>query len=1025
MVAALCLAALLFAAPASRASVDLNGNGMSDIWELIYGASGLNPNNDDDGDGASNLAESIAGTDPLNPNSVAKISSYALAGTNFNVTMPCALGKQYQLLSIPVLGGTSNWTVEATTVVRSGTNVTLSASAPNSAPAKFFRIAVADVDTDGDGVNDWEEYQLGLDPMNPTSNNQLDGNGQLMTDYAYVVGKLASQNKVTITASDPTATQPDPGQNATSTGQFTVTRGGFPLNSITVSLTLGPSGAGIATEGVDFSPLPRSIYFPVGISSIPFVLMPLANTNRLSPAVATLRLLSGPGYTLGPSTNASVVIYPTATPTGTGLLGQYFTNASTTYSSSINFNPANLVMTNIDPAIDFTWGTTTNPIPNNGYYCVRWTGQVMPQYSETYYFDANTDDGVKLWVNDQLIIDDWIAKSASDVIGSIALQAGVRYDIKMDYFQKTVNAVAHLSWYSPSQPKTIIPSNRLYPPSVPPAPSAVVSPLYAYAFLGQPFSYTNQGANLATQLTAGPMPPGLSFNPANGVISGTPTVAGEYWITLTSQNAVGAGASVLDLLVIDTGTSVVREVWTNAPGVNVADIPLSTPASFVSTLGTLEGITGYGQNYGERIRGYFTAPLTGNYYFWIAGSDSAELWISDTSEPIEKVRRAYVSPAGGGTSPHQWNVQTSQQSKWLYLAAGQKYYLEILHKAGTGTNDNWSVAWLQDPLGTNTVPAGVVPGYVLGRYYSPPTAVTPGTLYAATLVAMPGVASTATGSATLRVNADGSQGIVSFSYSGLTSGASARHIYSDPYLTNPVVLIFDIDGNGVTRNPDGSYLWPIGAAGTLSTADVQEAIREGKAYLVVQTASNPDGEIYGHFTLANGTQTFTPPPPALTWTDDHSSSNAAARFLTQATFGASRTEIANVQANGYATWINNQFTSNTTHHLPLMNANISSDPTDPFDSVVVYNTWWQNSITAPDQLRQRVAFALSEILVTSQQGALQNEAPILCYYYDTLLDNAFGNFRALLHAVTLTPAMGDYLNMRGNDMGSIVTGIHA
>ena len=117
--------------------------------------------------------------------------------------------------------------------------------------------------------------------------------------------------------------------------------------------------------------------------------------------------MPGSGYTIGTPSNASVVIYPSQTAGGSGLTGQYYTNASATYSSSVNFNAANLKLTRTDTNVDFVWGTTTTPILNNGYYCVRWTGQVQPQYSDTYYFVANTDDGVKLWVNDQLIIDNW------------------------------------------------------------------------------------------------------------------------------------------------------------------------------------------------------------------------------------------------------------------------------------------------------------------------------------------------------------------------------------------------------------------------------------------------------------------------------------------------------------------------------------------------------------------------------------------------------------------------------------------
>src|SRR5437016_826406 len=101
------LAALLLGPGAVQAQmVDLNTNGMSDIWELLFNASGFAPNADADADGASNRAEATAGTDPSDPNSVAKISTFGSAGGIFSVTMPCALGKRYQLQSAPSLGST-------------------------------------------------------------------------------------------------------------------------------------------------------------------------------------------------------------------------------------------------------------------------------------------------------------------------------------------------------------------------------------------------------------------------------------------------------------------------------------------------------------------------------------------------------------------------------------------------------------------------------------------------------------------------------------------------------------------------------------------------------------------------------------------------------------------------------------------------------------------------------------------------------------------------------------------------------
>jgi len=198
--------------PARAQAIDLNGNGISDIWEWIYNAQDINPNADPDGDGYSNLQEAVAGTNPFNSNSYPHIVSFAYSAPDFSLTMPCALGKLYQLESLSVLAtAATNWVMETNMVARSGTNITL--TVPVTASGKMYRVAISDVDSDGDGVNDWEEYQLGLDPLNAFSNGQEDANGNALGDYAYVTNLLASQNVITITATVPTATEPDPGQN--------------------------------------------------------------------------------------------------------------------------------------------------------------------------------------------------------------------------------------------------------------------------------------------------------------------------------------------------------------------------------------------------------------------------------------------------------------------------------------------------------------------------------------------------------------------------------------------------------------------------------------------------------------------------------------------------------------------------------------------------------------------------------------------------------------------------------------------
>src|SRR5262249_7739301 len=162
----------------------------------------------------------------------------------------------------------------------------------------------------------------------------------------------------------------------------------------------------------------------------------------------------------------------------------------------------------------------------------------------------------------------------------------------------------------------------------------------AVGFLGQPFTFTVTGNNSASRYSASPLPPGLSFNTTNGVLSGVPNVAGNFHVSVTASNSQGIGASALYVQIFDTGSSVTPEVWMGVPGTNVSDIPVNTPATATNFLGSLESISNFGDDYGERIRGFITAPATANFSFWIAASDSAELWISNDNEPVNKVRRA-------------------------------------------------------------------------------------------------------------------------------------------------------------------------------------------------------------------------------------------------------------------------------------------------------------------------------------------------------------------------------------------------
>ncbi|MEH1980211.1 MAG: PA14 domain-containing protein, partial [Nostoc sp.] len=133
---------------------------------------------------------------------------------------------------------------------------------------------------------------------------------------------------------------------------------------------------------------------------------------------------------------------------GNGLTGQYYDN--------IDFT--NLKQTRTDPTVNFNWGDGS-PDPSVGAdtFSVRWTGQVEAKYSETYNFYTTADDGVRLWVNGQQIINQFVDQSATEYSGSIALVAGQKYDIKLEYYDNQYEAVSQLSWSSASQAKQIIP----------------------------------------------------------------------------------------------------------------------------------------------------------------------------------------------------------------------------------------------------------------------------------------------------------------------------------------------------------------------------------------------------------------------------------------------------------------------------------------------------------------------------------------------------------------------------------------
>ena len=181
-----------------------------------------------------------------------------------------------------------------------------------------------------------------------------------------------------------------------------------------------------------------------------------------------------------------------------------------------------------------------------------------------------------------------------------------------------------------------------------------------------------------------------------------------------------------------------------------------------------------------------------------------------------------------------------------------------------------------------------------------------------------------------------------------------------------------------------------------------------------------------------GTVNGTPPVPIVSPQD-------AARFLDQATFGATDADIHHLSLIGYQPWLNEQFAAPQSLLTPgveqalIVNTQPACASGDVKCNAAMFlennqgqdypeNAFWQQSLTAPDQLRQRVAYSLHEMLVISMTSTgVMNMPRGAAHYYDTLAADAFGNFRQLLQDVTLNPMMGQWLAMQGNDKGNANT----
>jgi len=144
---------------------------------------------------------------------------------------------------------------------------------------------------------------------------------------------------------------------------------------------------------------------------------------------------------------------------GTGLTGQYYNDPGT----GAHFGE--LASTRTDATVDFDWGFGAPGMGVNAdNFSVRWTGQVQAPVTGNYTFSTVSDDGVRLWVNGQLVIDNWTDHApTTNTSAAIALAAGVKYAVTMEFYEGGWGAVAKLLWAYPGQTQTVIPESQLFP----------------------------------------------------------------------------------------------------------------------------------------------------------------------------------------------------------------------------------------------------------------------------------------------------------------------------------------------------------------------------------------------------------------------------------------------------------------------------------------------------------------------------------------------------------------------------------
>jgi hypothetical protein len=377
---------------------------------------------------------------------------------------------------------------------------------------------------------------------------------------------------------------------------------------------------------------------------------------------------------------------PTGPPAGSGdgLSGSYYP------APSFGGTP----ITRVDPIIDFNWGgkAPMSGIPATGF-SVRWTGQVLAQYSETYSFSTTADDGIRLWVNGTLLVDDWVDQGPTTKSGTMALVAGEAYAIKIEYYQDGGGDVAELTWSSPSTPNAIVPQSQLYSTSSP--IDGGVPPVDS----GAPADAGGGVADAGSDATS------VDAQAESGAHDAAADAIADAASDAQAEAAVEAGIDAAPEASVDAGADATVSpdagsdsgAQSSQPGLMAQYFPAlafgGTPVTRVDPTinfnwnGAAPATSIPGTNFSVRWTGQVLAQHSETYTFSTTADDGIRLWVNGALLIDDWVDQASTTKTGT-----------------MALVAGQQYPIKVEYFQATG-GDVAKLSWSSPSTASQVIPS--------------------------------------------------------------------------------------------------------------------------------------------------------------------------------------------------------------------------------------------------------------------------------------------------------------------------------